>query len=135
MKKNIIFLVALFAMSFSVVAQNKLVVSVNKVEVSKGNVYVGVYNSAESFLNSIIKGAVESATGESMDFIFTDLPKGEYAVAVFQDANGNQLLDMDEGLPIEKYGLSNNPVLNAAPTFDECKFVYDGETSLTINLK
>jgi uncharacterized protein (DUF2141 family) len=55
-------------------------------------------------------------------------PAGDYAVTLFHDENGNGKFDSNMiGYPLEGYGFSNNVVPRfKAPSFDECKFHYDG---------
>jgi uncharacterized protein (DUF2141 family) len=53
-----------------------------------------------------------------MRFIFTQVPPGTYAIAVFQDINGNRRLDRTPlGLPLEPYGFSNGAGRLRRPTF------------------
>ena len=58
------------------------------------------------------------------------LPKLEAvdAVTLFHDENKNGKFDSNMiGYPLEGYGFSNNVVPQfRAPSFDECKFHYDG---------
>ena len=67
--------------------------------------------------------------------IDTDLPPGIYAVAVYEDLNGNHNLDHNFiGIPREPVGVSNNPSARFGPPhFDECSF-YLGDTAQTITI-
>jgi len=67
--------------------------------------------------------------------IDTDLPPGIYAVAVYEDLNGNHNLDHNFiGIPREPVGASNNPSARFGPPhFDECSF-YLGDTAQTITI-
>jgi uncharacterized protein (DUF2141 family) len=57
------------------------------------------------------------------------LPAGDYAVTLFHDENKNGKFDSNfVGYPLEGYGFSNNIVPKfKAPSYDECKFQYDGK--------
>lgn len=60
-----------------------------------------------------------------------DLPAGEWAIAVTQDLNENDLVDRNfVGIPTEPFALSNNvrPRFRV-PTFDDCKFTVSGPTT------
>ena len=47
--------------------------------------------------------------GDRAEWIFEDLPFGEYAVRAFHDANANEKLDTNFlGVPKESYGFSND---------------------------
>ena len=53
---------------------------------------------------------------------------GDYAVTLFHDEDGSGKFKSNMiGYPLEGYGFSNNVVPQfSAPTFDQCKFHYDG---------
>ena len=46
---------------------------------------------------------------------FPGLPRGDYAVAVIHDENGNAKLDTFAGIPKEGFGFSNNPAIRFGP--------------------
>ncbi len=62
---------------------------------------------------------------------------GDYAVTLFHDENKNGKFDSNMiGYPLEGYGFSNNVVpMFKAPSFDECKFHYDGNGWKQISVK
>lgn len=66
------------------------------------------------------------------------LPPGEWAIALTQDLNENDLVDRNlVGIPTEPFALSNNvhPRFRV-PTFDDCKFVVSGPTTtVSISMK
>lgn len=67
---------------------------------------------------------------------FNGVPAGDYAVTIFHDENSNGKFDMNwMGMPLEGYGFSNNakPMLKA-PSFDECKFQYEGTGTKEISI-
>jgi uncharacterized protein (DUF2141 family) len=47
--------------------------------------------------------------------VFSDLPSGDYAVALFHDENDNGRLDRVVGIPSEGVGFSRNPRLMFGP--------------------
>ena len=69
---------------------------------------------------------------------FTDLTPGSYAVAVFQDENGDRTLNRNGlGMPIERFGFSQNPqIIAGPPRFGEAAIVVVGPaTSIQIQLQ
>jgi uncharacterized protein (DUF2141 family) len=69
---------------------------------------------------------------------FTDLTPGSYAVAVFQDENGDRTLNRNGlGMPTERFGFSQNPqIIAGPPRFGEAAIVVAGaETSIQIRLQ
>ncbi len=121
-------------MVFAVIqlAAFNLTVSINN---SSGHtISIGVYDKKENFL---IKG--KSLAGRDLKqkkFIFQDLKKGIYAVAVYEDLNENRKLDKNFfGIPNEPYGFSNNVKPSfGAPSFEKCSFKLDQDKEITIGL-
>ena len=61
---------------------------------------------------------------------FDALPRGQWAIAVIHDANGNGKLDTFAGIPREGFGFSNNPPIRfGAPSFVESRFRVEGAAS------
>ncbi|UUZ49269.1 DUF2141 domain-containing protein [Massilia sp. B-10] len=56
--------------------------------------------------------------------MFKDLPEGEYAFAVYHDANANGQMDKNLlGIPTEDYAFNNNAVGKMGPPkFEAAKF-------------
>lgn len=80
-------------------------------------------------------GQVAVAAAVAMTFTFEGLGSGVYAVAAFQDLNGDGTLDRSpHGLPLEPYGFSNNAGRSSAPRFERAAFRVDRDTALTVHL-
>lgn len=59
---------------------------------------------------------------------FGALPRGDYAVAVIHDENGNKKLDTFAGIPKEGFGFSRNPTIRfGPPRFAAARFTLDGD--------
>jgi uncharacterized protein (DUF2141 family) len=68
---------------------------------------------------------------------FTDIPAGEYALAIYQDSNGNKKLDTNiVGYPKEPFGFSQNIKPRfSAPAYEECKIAFSANnTTFSIKL-
>ncbi len=119
----------LFSILFALIATPapELRISVTNLTAAQGNLFIGIYNRAEGFLE--VKNVVWSATIPVTRTGFMDIPvqglaPGTYAVACFHDLNGNGKMDMNMlGIPTEPYCFSNNvrPRFRA-PNWDETKF-------------
>ncbi len=75
--------------------------------------------------------------GEENVFDVPDIPKGLYAIALYQDTNANEKLDTNFfGIPKEPYAFSNNKKPGfAAPSFEKCSFNFTEQNQLvSINL-
>ena len=68
---------------------------------------------------------------------WADVPAGEYALAIYQDLNGNKKLDTNiVGFPKEPFGFTQNikPKFSA-PNYDECKITFNANnTTFSIKL-
>ena len=129
-----IILGALFGLNVN--AQNNLKIKVDGLENSKGTLMVALFNSEDTFLSPQAKGKTVEVTGETSEVIYENLPDGEYAIALFQDANNDKTLNLGEyGIPTEKYGFSNNidpSVIKGMPSFAACKFEVKGDRTIEI---
>ncbi len=112
-----------------------------------GTLMLAIYNSAEAFAGSVskekrseigvFKGLELYLEPEDSTQLNTEIPDGEYAIALFIDLNGNKKIDKNFlGIPKEQYGFSNNAMGKlSAPTFVQAQFTVAGVTVQNINLK
>ncbi|MEM1214424.1 MAG: DUF2141 domain-containing protein [Bacteroidota bacterium] len=91
---------------------------------TKGQVLIGLYDSADDFLEDgkAVAGIVLDVNSESVSHTFT-LPHGSYAVTAYHDVNSNDELDTGLfGVPKEPYGFSKNVFGNfGPPDFEDVK--------------
>jgi uncharacterized protein (DUF2141 family) len=124
-----IFLIFL-SMNFRLEETGKLVVTLSNIK-KTGKVHVGLYREGETFPDK--KFQVKSLTGDCKDdckFEFDAIPFGEYAIAVYQDENGNGKLDTGFfGIPSEPFAFSNNfKPRFGGPSFEKCRFSFSKES-------
>lgn len=104
-----------------------------------GQAYMGLYRAQDDFpvINKQYIGKVVAISGNKSALIFSQLPKGNYAVAVFHDRNKNGKLDTNLfGVPTEEYGFSNNARNTfSAPSFKDASFSVDGNKTISITIK
>jgi uncharacterized protein (DUF2141 family) len=118
-------------------AQNAAANAGIKVEVTgfrndKGQLGCSLWKGPEGFPRDdshILKhvwAPIKNAQGECV--FGGNFAAGDYAITLFHDENKNGKFDSNFiGYPLEGYGFSNNVVPQfKAPSFDECKFHYDG---------
>ncbi|MBK6978861.1 MAG: DUF2141 domain-containing protein [Cytophagaceae bacterium] len=84
---------------------------------------------------SLAKEIKPTKTGELLLNI-TELPQGDYAIAVYHDLNGNFNLDKNVfGYPSEPFGFSKNfKPRFSAPDFNDCK-ISISNTGLQTSIK
>lgn len=138
MKTKVILLAFALLASFGITAhaQYKLSIRVKGIETESGSIMLALYNNSGTFLIEPFKTTAVPATGTSQIIELNDLPSGSYAVAVFHDENGNGDLDRGEyGIPLEKFGFSNNVIPKMGPpSFEECKIDVVSDTQTEIRL-
>lgn len=100
-----------------------LSVRVEDAKSAQGTILIAVYD-AGSFLKKPVKTAYVAASTQPVTVQIKDLPEGEYGVALFHDANGNNKMDMNAmGIPAEDHAFSNNALGNMGPpSFEQVKF-------------
>ena len=139
MNPKIVFL--FLAVSTSLFGQEKTQVQlkIQNIKHAKGNMRVAFYKKGSGFPKegsiTYAKEVKVNQTGE-MNFIFTDIPYGEYAIAVFHDKNLNQKIDKNlVGYPTEPFGFSKNfKPRFSEPKFDDCN-VAISQNSNTFTIK
>jgi len=106
--------------------QNRLSISVEGVATSDGKISVALYTDENNFLEfeGVYKFDSTQAQKGITQINMGSLPSGKYAVAIFHDENGNDVLDRNWlGIPKEKIGFSNAKMKTfGPPSFGECAF-------------
>ncbi|KQT87738.1 hypothetical protein ASG60_11795 [Methylobacterium sp. Leaf469] len=111
----------LFALAASLVAGPALAatveVTVDGIEPVPSTLYVALCQDGLSEAECRI-GQNAPVRSTSQRAVFEDVAPGTYAVAAFQDQNGDRRLDRTGlGLPTEPYGFSGAPERTARPDF------------------
>ncbi len=114
-----------------------LSIKVKGIEQLKGTLRVAIFNQKKTFLTKDwVVGKVADANAAVVTFEFAGLEKGDYAVSLFQDLNGNEKLDKNfVGAPTEPYAFGNDAFgVFGPPTFEEAsiKLVENHSTSITL---
>jgi uncharacterized protein (DUF2141 family) len=116
-----------------------LLVSVSGVKAGEGNLRVAVFDEAhrDDFPDGeFLLGVVVPATDEEITVEISNVDSGEYAVAIIQDINENEMLDKNFlGIPKEPYGFSGK-WKSGGSSYDKASFNTDEvEFSITVKLK
>jgi len=116
----------------------ELEVVITNIQSATGFVRLGLYNDPERFpkRKGTIDGGDVKVTGDTATYVFRNLKPGDYAVAIYHDANANKRFDKTLGIPTEGFGFSNNarPRLSA-PSFKRAAVTVKApRTKITIRL-
>jgi uncharacterized protein (DUF2141 family) len=141
LKINILGLFLTICLSLTARSQNfTLSVQVESIVSAKGNILLALFDKEADFPDNS-KGAVSlkqlAAKNGSLVVKFENLPKGNYALAVFHDVNGDGKLNKNPlGIPKEAYGFSNNarPAFRA-PTFGEAGISLEKNQFIVLKIK
>lgn len=141
MKYSFFILLILVGIIHSARSQTSIQIQVTDVSSQKGEIFAALYSSENGFpsdASKSIKTAKIVPSDGKASLNFTQIPEGKYAVAIFQDINGDGKLNTNIfGIPKEGYGFSNNVRnLLRAPTFEEASFrVGKSDIHLTIKIQ
>ena len=108
----------------------QIVVEVTNIQSVEGNIFYGLYDDPEVYLELDKQFRVDAIPVKSLNmvFIIDEIPAGIYALSLFHDLNGDDVMQKNFfGYPKEPFGFSQNyrPTFRA-PKFSESQFEYDG---------
>ena len=129
----------------------ELRITIEGVRSDAGEILIGLYDNADGFKSAVANAAKRGLLPDSsrligtairakrgvVSTVFTQLPKGRYAIIVIHDENDNGRLDENSfGVPTEGYGFGNDAqALLSAPSFDAAAVtVADTDISASIKL-
>ncbi|TYA84254.1 DUF2141 domain-containing protein [Seonamhaeicola marinus] len=109
---------------------NDLTIKVSGIDSNDGKIFIGLYNSEDSFLNKTFKRAVSKIENNQCAVVLKDIPEGVYAISVFHDENDNNKMDKGMfGIPKEDYGCSNDATgFMGPPKWEDAKFEIKGKS-------
>ena len=107
-----------------------ITITVSGLHSDSGLVRCGLYDSAGTFRNAgqEFRGVVARPNGQRATCLFSGVPAGGYAVAVFHAENNETQLEYGMfGKPKQGYGFSRNPSSSfGPPSFEAAAFNYAG---------
>ncbi|WP_413165200.1 DUF2141 domain-containing protein [Capilliphycus salinus ALCB114379] len=109
-------------------SQSNLTVELDGLKNQGGQVCLSLFSSSQGFPDqkeSALQTQCVRLGKDSPKITFENLIPGNYAVAVFHDANSDQTLNLNSlGIPTEGFGFSRNPAIFAGPPqFDDTAVV------------
>ncbi|WP_347174469.1 DUF2141 domain-containing protein [Polaribacter uvawellassae] len=129
----VVFQTSTFTAKKSNTDKRTITVTIDNVPSDNGTVNYALYNK-DNFMKEPVQTQSSSPKGKKSKVVFTNIEPGNYAIICFHDANSNKKMDFQSnGMPIESYGMSNNPMSFGPPNFDEAQFeVSDKDVTLEI---
>ncbi len=114
-----------------------VVAKVTNIESNNGTVYYALYDSDESMMQrKATQSQMSSIENGVATITFSNVEVGDYSIVCYHDENDNNKMDFNEmGMPLEKYGVSNNKINPyGPPTFNDTKFEVK-DTNLTFEIE
>lgn len=138
MKKILALLTILILMSFNLIDKEEsytLTIKVEGLRNTKGEVIFALYNKDgsipdEKYKKYFKKGISSIDINNAATFVFSNLPKGIYAVNILHDENKNGKIDKGLILPKEGVGFSNYESIGLSnrPKFSKASFELNTNT-------
>lgn len=119
-----IILGVIYSIQLTAQSQCQLTVHVENIKEPGGVLRLGVYDSHENLFVRTYKWAAlkTNPTIQTYSFELDSLAYGEYVVAVYNDVNNDNNLNLNVlGIPKEEYALSNIRYLLSYPSFKRAK--------------
>ncbi|MBD2074483.1 DUF2141 domain-containing protein [Phormidium sp. FACHB-592] len=121
--------------------KSTLTIEIDGLKAQKGAICFKLFSRSFGFpdnaKNAVMNRCVK-VTEDSPKITFKDISSGSYALALFQDVNGDRKLNRNTtGIPTEGYGFSNNPATRQDLTrYGDCVFLLAGASrTLKIQMK
>lgn len=137
--KTLKLFLALFFISIISFAQEantqNITVTIDNVKNNKGKVILSLHNKDTFMKADGIKTAESTIENGKVTVIFENVEAGTYGILAMHDENENGRMDFDATrMPLESYGMSNNPMSYGPPQYDDAKFEVSNE-DLNLNIR
>ena len=111
-----------------------ITVTIENISNDRGHVVIGLHTVDTFMKTEALQQTAAKVKDGKVVYTFKNVAPGNYALLALHDENDNKRMDFEpNGMPLESFGLSNNPMLMGPPTFSEGKFeVADKNVELTI---
>ncbi|WP_290701735.1 DUF2141 domain-containing protein [Lacinutrix sp.] len=138
MKTITITLAILISSLFSFAQENtnrNITVTVDNVKNNTGKVLLTLHNKTTFLVADGVQNIETKIEDGKVKATFKNVTPGTYAILVLHDENENKAMDFDTNrMPIENYGMSNNPLGYGPPQYSEAKFELKNE-DLEMNIR
>lgn len=118
-----LFLTTTLCLSQDDIETYSITVKVDNALNNDGSMLIGLHNEDTFMKGKGLQNSKNEIVEGVVTVTFENVSPGNYAIMVLHDANDNGNMDFNtSGMPIESYGMSNNPMLYGPPTFSDAKF-------------
>ncbi|MGB1209888.1 MAG: DUF2141 domain-containing protein [Lacinutrix venerupis] len=126
MKSIILTFTFIFSFVFSF-SQNKntqnITVTISNIKSDKGKAILTLHNENTFMVTEGIQNIESNIENGKIIVTFKNVSPGTYAIMAMHDENDNKKMDFSTNrMPLEDYGMSNNPINYGPPQFNDAKF-------------
>lgn len=101
-----------------------------------GNLMIAVFDNPGNFkMRKPVRTHKVPADRKQINWVVENLESPTFAVMCYQDLNGNAMLDREGYIPVEPWGMSNNPVLTAPPEWNQIAVNRNQTSNIHINVQ
>jgi len=117
-----------------------LSITIQNLRNNKGHVLISLFKDGVGYPDEAAKAFKKLClpiVSNKVIYQFTDLPTGQYAIAILHDENDDQKMNTNFfGIPKEGYGFSNNVMGTfGPPSFSKASFRFDNNSTLNLHIK
>ncbi len=131
--KNVLNVLLLFALSITLATAQSdtdkkpekgqsITVTIDKVKNNTGQVMFTLHTEDTWLKGQGVQNKSTKIENNKVSITFENVQPGTYSIMVLHDENENNRMDFENGMPMENYGMSNNPLSFGPPKFSEAKF-------------
>jgi len=107
---------------------------------TEGYMFVGIYEKADSWKARLPEREINfekhDLVNGTLTVTISDLKPGTYGLAVLDDANANNVVDMGLIFPLEGFGFSNLDVRGfRVPDFEDFDFSYPQQKNIVVKMR
>ena len=137
MSKYILIAISIFINILSFAQTGKIIVEVSNIKNNDGIIYIGIYNNPETFPKAnVVAEKKIKAQKSSIEYTFSNIDIGNYAVAVYHDENEDGKIGRYFfGMPSEDFAFSRNPSNFGLPKYEDCNFELKENKIITVKIK
>ena len=138
MKTLTLIIALVLSVNFSNAQDNKtlsnITVTIENIINNNGEVILGLHTEDTFMKGPGVKSAKSKIIDGKITVTFENIEAGTYAIMALHDENENRRMDfLDNGMPKESYGMSNNPMSFGPPQYANAKFeLHDQDLNLKI---
>lgn len=105
-----------------------ITVTIDNVNNDNGKVIMGLHTKDTFMKGAGIMNSTSAIKDGKVSITFDNVKPGNYAIMALHDENENGRMDfIDNGMPKESYGMSNNPMSFGPPVYEDAEFTVSDE--------